>query len=256
MRVRVYVPALNRCFQAELYATFSHGVFERCLILRDGKLQCFPRFFQETPDGPYRTQTSFIDAAFPGEWCSLPDADPAFSGYPWVLEDRETVRRLLAGEAVPLAETQFADKTVSSLLPGWNYVATQENADALMEHACGFHDSVLAELQYASGSRLHADGSLTVGDTDRRVTMLFHSQLCPPLELVFEGVTGLNLRPGGNSVCSALLEATLRVRDAAVFFCGGSCGPGEEADYPGTKIFAYSLRWRFLPPIHSSSTSK
>ena len=42
------------------------------------------------------------------------------------------------------------------------------------------------------------------------------------------------------------MDASCRVRDAAVFFCDGYCE--REEDYEGTKILAYSLRWRFPPP--------
>ena len=129
--------------------------------------------------------------------------------------------------------------------------AINEYAGAPDEQA---KEAVLAELRYVSGSRRTEDG-LVVSDHIRQVTMLFHSLTCPPLELVFEGVVGLDLRPAGEDVCASLLDATLRVRNAAVFFCDGDCGE-DEASYPGTKILAYSLRWRFLPPDQSSFLSK
>ena len=269
MRVRVYDPAERLCFQSELYALFYSGIFERCLVLRDGMLRCFPRFFQETSSGQYQTQTSFIDPDFPKDWLCFTNGDladfpnfprrlpednwEAFRGYPWVWEDRKTVKALLSGASVPLVQTQFADKAVSSVLPGWNYVTTQAEADSLLEQAEDFHDSVLVELRYISGSG-KTDRGIRIPDHIRQVTMLFHSDWCPPLELVFEAVKALDLRPAGNNVRSALMEATLRVRDAAVFFCDGD-DEGNEAAYPGTKILAYSLRWRFLPE-ESSTTSK
>lgn len=243
MRVRVYDPARG-CFQSELYALFGSGVFEQCLVLQDGMLQCFPRFFQETPGDHYQAQTSFIDPALPREWITIPDSRPSFRGYPWVWEDRDTVKHLLNGISVPLSKTRFAGRKVSSFLPEWNYVTTQADADTLLEQADGFHDSVLAELRYISGSRKTEHGML-VSDHIRQVSMQFQSCWCPPLELVFEAVKALDLRPGGNAACSSILRATLRIRDAAVFFCDGD-DEGNEAAYPGTKILAYSLRWRFL----------
>lgn len=261
MRVRVYSPGEDRCFQSELYAVFFSGVFEQCMVLRDGLLRCVPRFFRERHDGPYQTQTSFIDPKFPADWLFLTNGDltdfpdfpkhlpedqwTAFQGYPWVWDDRETVRALLSGAAVPLERTQFADRRISSRLPGWNYVTTQAEADSLLEQAASFHDAVLVELRYISGSGKTEHGT-RVSDYIRQAAMLFHSEWCPPLEMVFEAVKGLDLRPAGINACSALTEATLRVRDAAVFFCDGDDG-GDETAYPGTKILAYSLRWRFLP---------
>lgn len=250
MRVRVYDPDRKGCFCAELYALFGSGIYEQCLVVQDGFLRCFPRVLPRPSDGHYETQVSFLDPELPADWIALPDAVPAFHGYPWVREDPAVLSRLLAGEAIPLAGTSLAEHPVSSLLPGWNYVTTQDQADALLEQAEGFHDSVLAQLHYVSGSCLNPDGSLTVSDHIRQVTMEFHSQWCPPLELVFEAVKALNLRPGGTQSVSALWEATIRVRDAAIFFCDGSCE--DEAAYPGTKIWAYSLRWRFLKPLTTS----
>ena len=254
MRVRVYDPSRKVCFLSELYALFGTGVFEQCLVVQDGFLRCFPRVLPRLSDGRYETQVSFIDPELPEEWIRLPEETPAFHGFPWVREDPALPDRLLKGASIPLADTPLAAHPVSSRLPGWNYVTTQAEADALLEAAEDFHDSVLAGLHYVSGSRLHPDGSLTVSDSIRRVTMEFHSQWCPPLELVFEAVKGLDLRPGGNLACSALWSATVTVRDAAVFFCDGDCE--DETAYQGTRILAYSLRWRFLPPIQTSNPSK
>ena len=254
MRVRVYDRDRGGCFQSELYALVAAGIFERCLVVQDGLLRFFPRL-AETGPGHYETVTSFIDPALPSQWLRLSNDDirnwpdfprvsgrsPAFQGYPWVWEDRRTLERLLGGEAVPLAETGFPP--ISSRLPGWTYVETPADAGHLLEEAHGFHDAVLVSLDYVSGSK-RTEAGMLVCDTDRRVTMLFHCDWTPPIELVFEGVKGLNLRPGGNNTCSAISSADCRVRDAAVFFCDGDCD--REEDYEGTKILAYSLRWRFL----------
>lgn len=258
MRVRVYDRAKDEYYRSELYAIFFSGIFERWLVSQDGCLHLVAHVYEK--DGSYYTQINRIDAELPSDWLRLSNGDlsefpdfprhlpedkwMAYQGYPWVWEDRKTVLALLSGQAVPLAQTQFADQPSSSLLPGWNYVADQGDANRLMEQAYDFHDSVLAELHYVSGSKKTATGIL-VSDHVRQVSMVFHSEWCPPLELVFEAVERLDLRPSNDNHCSAIMEATLRVRDAAVFFCDGPCV--DEASYPGTKILAYSLRWRFSP---------
>lgn len=265
MRVRVFDPSTNTWFFSPLYAVFFSGIFEQWLVVENGCLTLWKKY-----NADIRPQISAVDPEFPGDWITLTNGDiadfpdfpkhlpedrwTAFRGYPWVWEDRETVRALLSDNTVPLEETRFGEREVFSPLPGWRYVSTQAEADHLMDQAGGFHDAVLAELRYVSGSRRTEEG-MVVSDHIRQVTMLFHSLTCPPLELVFEGVVGLDLRPAGEDVCASLLDATLRVRNAAVFFCDGDCGE-DEASYPGTKILAYSLRWRFLPPDQSSFTSK
>lgn len=266
MRVRAYAKERRQCFQSELYAVLFSGVFEQCLVVQDGFLRLLNRY-EQNADGRYETHVSYIDPDYPSDWIFLSNGDvtdfpefprrpeggtySAFMGYPWVWERRETLRRLLDGAPVPLADAEFPP--VSSLLPGWNYVATPQGADALLKQARGFHDSVLVCLSYTSGAHLNPDNSMAASDRIRQVRMLFHSQQCPPLEMVFEGVKGLNLRPSGSDACSVLFEATLRVRNAAVFFCDGYCK--EEQDYEGTKISAYSLRWRFLEPIVPGGTA-
>lgn len=265
MRVRVYDPPTDACFLSPLYAVFFSGIFEQWLVVQNGRLQLRKKYGSDL-----RPRISAVDPEFPPDWVTLTNGDltdfpdfprhlpedcwTAFRGYPEVWADRETVRALLSGKSVPLVDTRFADLTVFSPLPGWSYISSQAEADELMARADGFHDAVLTELRYVSGSRRTEEGML-VSDHIRQVTMLFHSFSCPPLELVWEGVVGLDLRPAGEDVCASLLEATLRVRNAAVFFCDGDCGE-DEASYPGTKILAYSLRWRFLPPEYTSSTSK
>lgn len=258
MRVRVYDRANDDYYRSELYAIFFSGIFERWLVIRDGILRLVDRCYEE--DGLYYAQINRIDPDFSRDWILLSNGDisdfpafpkhlpedpwSAFRGYPWVWEDRETVLALLAGQAVPLSQTAFAEQRPSSLLPDWNYVSTQVEADSLMEQAYDFHDSVLVGLRYVSGSVKTSEGILD-SDHIRQVTMEFQSQWSPPLELVFEGVESLTLRPAGDNYGSNIMEATLRIRDAAVFFCDGYCEA--EASYDGTKILAYSLRWRFLP---------
>lgn len=265
MRVRAYDSQLDACFCSELYAIFMEGVFERWLILQNDCLR-----LMNLVDREYHTQLSTIDPHFPSEWICLKNGDLldfpdfpkhlpedhriAYRGYSWVWEDRDTVRTLLKGNIVPLEKTRFADRSVSSLLSGWDYVTSQTDANHLMDSVKGFHDSVLVDLHYISGSR-RTEHCMLVSDSIRQVTMLFHSQWCAPFELVFEAVKGLDLRPAGNNACSSILEATLRFRDAAIFFCDGDDG-GDESSYSGTKVLAYSLRWRFLPPTNPLPTSK
>jgi hypothetical protein len=75
--------------------------------------------------------------------------------------------------------------------------------------------------------------------------MCFDSQWCETIEMVFEGVTALNLRPAGDNYTADVSAASLIVKDASVFFCGDGIREWDE-NYEGTWITAYSLRWRFV----------
>ena len=260
MRVRVYDQERDTCFLSELYAIVDIGVFARCLVVFEGRLRMYDQLLPQK-NGAYQTMVSMIDPDYPDEWINLTNRDlgdypnfprtlpedkwRAFYGYPWVWEDQTTLLRLLNGEQILLSETSYPP--ISSHLSGWNYVTDSAGADAFMGEMADFHDAVLVKAHYVSGSSKTPDGSIIVADYIRQVTLLFHNYNVPPIELVFEGVKAFNLRPGGNNCVSAISEAACRVRNAIVFFSTVYCPEGEEMSCTDTCIWAYSMRWRFLP---------
>ena len=120
---------------------------------------------------------------------------------------------------------------------------TPGDAEYLLKEVCGFHDSLLRELSYVSGAHANEDGTVCPVDDIRRVTMEFDCQWSPGVELVFEGVTALNLRPAEDNYMSDLYGVSLRVADGQVFFADTE-GVEEFPPGVGTWISAYSLRWR------------
>ena len=108
-----------------------------------------------------------------------------------------------------------------------------------------FHDSVLKELRYTSGSYVNDDKRMLPYDCVRKIEMHYDSQQCNAIEMVFEGVTALNLRPFGEEYTSEVSEASLFLEDAVIFFCDGGVDRIDES-YSGTWIKSYSLRWRFV----------
>lgn len=270
MRVRVYDGVTGKFFISELYAVIYSGIFERCLVVQDGTLRFYPRLIREDDAlggwiGDYHTVVSYIEADFPKEWICLTNGDlepnckfpkhlpedkwAAFQGYSWVWNDQDLLLRLMDGAAVPLEESGYPP--VSSLLPGWNYVTDNTQADALMKQAHNFHDTVLVTAHYISGAGKVPSGGMLCCDSTRQVTMLFHCDWTPSIEMVFEAVRAFDLRPGGDNDCSALIDATCRVEQGEVFFADGYCKPGEEEDHQGTCIRAYSMRWRFLSEVEA-----
>lgn len=245
MRVRVYDQEEDSCFLSELYAIVDTGTSARCLVVLDGKLRFYHQVLPRE-NGFYHTMVSMIDPEYPPEWRHLTAASqfPAFQGYSWVWEDQNTLMRLLNGEDILLSETGYPP--ISSLLPGWNYVTDSAGVDDFMYEMGDFHDAVLAEARYVSGSS-KVPGGMRVMDYVRQVTLVFHNYDVPPIELVFEGVKAFNLRPGGNNCVSTISEATCRVRNSMVFFSCGWCPEEEEMSCRDTCIWSYSLRWRYQP---------
>ena len=142
----------------------------------------------------------------PGFERELPGETKFFEyiGVPWLFEQRELLCRLLRGESIPVEGSPFEGRCYTSDEPGWNYVETPGEAEYLLKEVCGFHDSLLRELSYVSGAHANEDGTVCPVDDIRRVTMEFDCQWSPGVELVFEGVTALNLRPAEDNYMSDL----------------------------------------------------
>jgi hypothetical protein len=134
---------------------------------------------------------------------------------------------------------------VASEMSGWTYVETQEDVNNLLENAFSFHDSVLKTLNYKSGAYVNPDRSMYPVADARQVTMCVDSQWCDTIEMVFEGVTALNLRPAGDNYTADISAASLIIKNASIFFCDDGIQEWDE-NYEGNWITAYGLRWHFV----------
>lgn len=109
----------------------------------------------------------------------------------------------------------------------WNYIRTQEDADAFLKLFEGFHDSTLDQLSYEE------DNTGT-----RKLTAVFDNSCWYGVaELCFEGLIAMNLRPALH--CSRdIYCASLLVKDESIFW-------EEEAfGQEGSYIKALNLKWR------------
>ena len=265
MRVRVYDKQSGICFQSEVYAIINTGYYEKYLVSvpfgNGGYMKLFDYLDKSdqklpvlvnlvTPQGPegwiYK-QTGKVDRQFEEYRHVLGPSILFFEyrGFPWLWEDTDTLGALLRGESVLIRGSLFEDRLYSdTALPGWNYVMTQEDADAFQRSVCGFHDAVIRGLDYVSGAYVNADKSMYPLAAVRSVSILIQSQQCRDFEMIFEGVTALNLRPAADKYTADIYDASLFVRDASVFF-SDSCLEKPDTSYEGTWITAYGLRWRF-----------
>jgi len=169
-----------------------------------------------------------------------------YNGFLWVYENRDFLLKLLKGGTVPAKD--YADKLTDYKIAGWNYVETVDDAGFLMEQTCSFHDSVLKEMNYVSGSYVDGEKRMACSDSEKRVTMRFDSQNCQSIELVFEGVIAMSLYPAPDNYSSDIFGASLFLRDGIVFFCDYETEEIDR-DCERTRIEAYSLRWRFCGEI-------
>ena len=266
MRVRVFDRETGRYFKSEVYAVINIGYYEKQLVLVPEEKGDHFRLFDcldKTEKIP-RVLINRIMEHCPDEWIfkrSERDHDTlkpyrsllkpgilfyAYRGFTWLLEDTDTMVRLLNGEKVPVKGSKFENRLYSDLTQQqWKYIESQEDADAFMAEVCGFHDSVIKELYYSSGAWVDEEKNMYPDTGAKRLSVEIHSQQCRNFEMVFEGVTALNLRPPGDNYSAEIFEASVIVKDASVYFCDSFTEDVDLSD-TGTWITAYSMKWRFI----------
>jgi len=265
MKVRVFDSAQNTYFKSEVFARINTGWYEKQLVLVPSNDGGYIKFFdfidKSSENNPALINT--IVSGVPSDWVNIKSDSVSkqlndytgflnsdvlffeFIGYPWIFENKSIMVELLKGKSIPYKNSIFENKIASTDISGWNYVETQDDAERLIEQTRGFHDSVINKLNYISGSYVNRDRSIYPFDNLRQVIILVESQWCQPIEMIFEGVTALNLRPSGDNYDSIIFDASLYLKDASVFF--SDCYLEQiDKSYEGTWITAYSLRWRFI----------
>lgn len=265
MRVRVYNKEKNEYFKSEVYAVVNSGYYERQLVLVPSQSGGYLKFFDYL-DKTDKLLPVLINTIFPqrpSEWIykktntvqekfvlysDLLKADVLFFeyiGFSWLWNDTDTLTRLLHGESVLLCDSIFEGNVYSDISqPGWNFIESQEDADAFQTEVCGFHDSVIKELHYISGAYVRADKCMFPSDDKRSILVQMQSQQCRNFEMEFQGVTALNLRPAADNYSGDIFDASLLVQNASILFCNRLMESVDSTD-TDTWITAYSLKWRF-----------
>ncbi|MDR1003093.1 MAG: hypothetical protein LBL82_07490 [Oscillospiraceae bacterium] len=265
MKVRVYDKENNMYFKSQVFAKINAGWFEKQLVLVPSEDGGYLKFFDyldksEPTNCPVLINT--ITPDIPKEWITLKspnsetqladyvgliDREVKFSefiGYPWIIENKDTVVKLLNGEAITYKGSIFDNKISVSNDPEWNYIEIQNDIDYLMEKAHGFHDSVINGFNYTSGASVDSKCVMYPMAKFKKIVMLIESQCCKPIEMVFEGVVALNLRTPDDNYSADMFDASLFLKDAMIYF--SDCYLEDiDLTYDGTWLTAYSLRWRF-----------
>ncbi|MCL2855171.1 MAG: hypothetical protein FWE21_06085 [Defluviitaleaceae bacterium] len=266
MLARVFDSSTNTYFKSKVYAKINGGWYEKQLVL------------VLNADGAYFKLFDFLDKSDPVKPIPLinlitPNSDGEawelhrsgsvdrhledfeellssnigffeFWGYPWVFENKTILLELLRGGVVSLKDSGLEDKILDYKLDGWNYIETQQDIEFIMKQTYSFHDSILLAVNYISGGYVDENNAMHPMDSTRQVTMIFHSQWCRPIEMVFERVTAVNLRPASDNHSSNIFEASMFIENVSVFFCDTGFDK-IDLSYEGTWIMAYVLRWRF-----------
>jgi hypothetical protein len=267
VKVRVLDNTIGNYFKSVVYAKINCGWYEKQLVHAPSENGGYIRFFdyldKSKEEMPPNVNINTIIADSPNEWIreksgSVDNQIKSYEkllnknvrffeyiGYAWLYENMPILAELLNGNSIPYKGSIFENSDATSEISAWTYIETQEDADRLFLNTHSFHDSVLKTANYISGAFVNPDGSMhPVADT-RQVTMCIDSQLCDPIEMVFDGVTAFNLRPAGDNYAADISSASLFVKNASIFFCDYAVKEWDEK-YEGTWISAYSLRWHFV----------
>jgi hypothetical protein len=265
MRARVYDKYANGYFISEVYAVINTGYYEKYLVVENIDNKRYFRlveYLDKTQKGILPVNINVISANKISEsWVSKEESDLkdiseridakdkndsiyGYRGYAFILEQKDLIIALLKGEQVAYELLCRSEEEISTKLEGWNYIESKEDINKLMEIFHGFHDSVLRNLNYESGSGKDAKGNMSLYNL-RQVSMIFDSLWSNSIEFVFEGVLALNLRPAKDNYTSELYSATIMLKDETILFYDDDV-ISEDEMYEGTWINALGMRWRLL----------
>jgi hypothetical protein len=154
-----------------------------------------------------------------------------YSGYDDVYQDFDFMLRILRDRIVPRSDCSIQAREPSDI-DKWTYIKTQSDADAFFDVFAGFHDSTLDKLQYVEDY------------SERSLTVIFdNSGWYGTVELCFEGLISMNLRPALENYSREIFSACLFVEDECIFWADDALDK-EDLNYTGSFIKALNLKWR------------
>lgn len=152
-------------------------------------------------------------------------------GYSDICENLDFIDDIIENKSVSAEKYSIQLRQLSDK-DEWNYIKTQEDANKFMELFVDFHDSTLEKLVYDEEH----------GYT--RVTAIFHnSGWYGIVELCFEGLLELNIRPAKENYDRYIYEGTMLVENETIFWADGYMET-ENLTYDGSYIKAMNLKWR------------
>jgi len=265
MKVRVFDKLRNIYFVSEVYALINTGWYEKMLVVVPSDKGDYIQFFDYIAKDKPKNHQVLIEKIIPSyceDWVckrtkSVDDCLddyagilPAglrffeFVGFSWLYEDKELLTKLLSDDIVLLKGSIFENNIYTTNLSDWVYIENDDDIASFLKQTNGLHDSVITDINYSSSAYVDSDKCMHMAG-DRKVIIYFDSQWCQRVEIVFEGVTALNLRPPAENYSDDIFGISLYIKNACVFFADGDTEQIDET-YDGTWISAFSMRWRFV----------
>jgi len=243
MYCRIFNHETNRYYRSVVYGKINAGCFEECIVLnpQHSRFELVPYFSRADTSATPQIWTIQPET---GGWVRLSGAqllpfaqylkkhDIAYrldhlAGYPDVCSSHEFLAALITNRTVPLEESGIPLRQLADA-DAWHYLSTQEDADAFMQDFAGFHDATLDKLIYEEDTCMS------------RITATFdNSGWYGVVEICFEGILMMNLRPPQENYDRFIYDGILRVTEESVYWADESC-----KDASCSCIEALSAKWR------------
>lgn len=248
MFVRAYDKQGNTYYKSMVYALINTGYYEEAIVFnpmteafelvrylerRNGQLTPLYEVINNSRSGWVTYEKDFLLKL--RKYCETygyTEPLTCFSGYGEVFGNFDFMLRILQDGCVSREDTALELREPEDAAD-WNYIKTQEDADAFLKAFVCFHDSVLVRAEYTNNNKYQNTLFATFDN----------SGWYGIAELCFEGLLSLNLRPSGENYTPELYEGCLIVKDACIFWAD-SCLEEEDLTYTGSYIKALNLKWR------------
>lgn len=255
MYVRVYDKKDHRYFRSMVYCVIDIGYYAKYVVV-DPQANCFRLVEYLDKSGKKLTPLVEIIQNHNEEWASYKNAQllkykayckrhgketklEYLFGYPDVCENYAFLTARLEHGSVPVSKhaISFRDLPDREL---WNYIETQEDVNALLKAAAGFHDSTLDKVIYEQTY----NASKVTAYNASKVTAAFDGHgWYSSIELCFEGVIAVNLRPPMENYSNEIFEASLILKEETILWADWLMDK-EDLSCDGSYIKARSLKWR------------
>lgn len=155
----------------------------------------------------------------------------SFMGFKQIFDNYEFLANILKDaridkNAFELEIIELSDKNE------WKYLDTQADADQFMKLFAGFHDARIDKILYEEDMQ------------NRKLIMTAdNSGWYGIVELCFEGLIAMNLRPPQENLSRELFSATLIIKDNMVFWADEKMIE-EDMNYEFNFIKALNLKWK------------
>ncbi len=247
MFARVFDKASQKYFKSVIYCGINHGYYRQYVVRNPytdrfelvdyldkngGELTPLVEIIQAEHDGWIRYENAQLlkFQAYCKKHRKAMDVKFLW-GYQDVCENFGFLAAIMEDKSVSVSGSDICIRDVPDR-DVWNYIQTQDDVDSFMKSFAAFHDAVLERIGYEE----------SYGET--KVTATFdNSGWYGIVELCFEGVLAINLRPPKENYSREIYEATLRIQNETILWADWYMET-EDLSHDGSYIKALNLKWR------------